>query len=152
VRVDLLVTDRPITPSGTGRAAPRLSWSGVPTDGVQLQSSNHVIRSQAETPVLPKLQKTSHSAVDPSRKLQQHHWCSGLPLRGHARDVQVEVSDQPDPSVQLIRDEASGKTLFEQPPTPSESMVWVDDTVLLKVPAPLLRWRRAASLLSSVQP
>jgi len=37
VRVDLLVTDRPITPSGTGRAAPRLSWSGVPTDGAQVR-------------------------------------------------------------------------------------------------------------------
>jgi hypothetical protein len=65
VRVDLLVTDRPITPSGTGRAAPRLSWSGVPTDGVRLHSCNHVIRSQAETPVLPKLQRTNQSAVDP---------------------------------------------------------------------------------------
>jgi hypothetical protein len=65
VRVDLLVTDRPITPSGTGRAAPRHSWSEVPTDGVWFQSSNHVIRSQVETPVLPKLQRTSHSAVDP---------------------------------------------------------------------------------------
>ena len=65
MRVDLLVTDRPITPSGMGRAAPRLSGSGVPTDGVQFQSSNHVIRSQAETPVLPKLQRTSRSAVDP---------------------------------------------------------------------------------------
>ena len=38
MRVDLLVTDRPITPSGTGRAAPRLSWSGAPTDRVQMQS------------------------------------------------------------------------------------------------------------------
>ena len=65
MRVDLLVTDRPITPSGTGRAVPRLCWSGAPTDGVQLQSSNHVIRSQVDTPVLPKLQRTSHSAVDP---------------------------------------------------------------------------------------
>ena len=59
MRVDLVLTDRPITPSGTGRAVPRLSWSGVPTDGVQLQSSNHVIRSQADTPVLPKLQRSS---------------------------------------------------------------------------------------------
>jgi hypothetical protein len=65
VRVDLLVTDRPITPSESGRAAPRLSWSGVPTDGVRLHSCNHVIRSQAETPVLPKLQRTNQSAVDP---------------------------------------------------------------------------------------
>jgi hypothetical protein len=43
VRVDLLVTDRPITPSGTGRAAPQLCWSGVPTDGAQMQSCNYVI-------------------------------------------------------------------------------------------------------------
>jgi len=43
VRVDLLLTDRPITPSGTGRAAPRLIWSGAPTDGVQLLSSNYMI-------------------------------------------------------------------------------------------------------------
>ena len=65
MRVGLLVTDRPITPSGTGRAVPRLSWSGVPTDGVQLQSSNHVIRSQVEDPGASEITKTSHSAVDP---------------------------------------------------------------------------------------
>ena len=37
MRVDLLLTDRLITPSGTGRAAPRLSWSGVVADGAQLR-------------------------------------------------------------------------------------------------------------------
>jgi hypothetical protein len=43
VRVDLLVTDRPITPSGTGRAAPDLSSPGSPTDGARTQSCIHVI-------------------------------------------------------------------------------------------------------------
>jgi hypothetical protein len=69
VRVDLFVTDRPITPSGTERAAPRLSWSGVPTDGVQLQSSNHVIRSQAENPGASEITKDQPIGGGPSRKL-----------------------------------------------------------------------------------
>lgn len=69
MRVGLLVTDRPITPSGTGRAVPRLSWSGVPTDGVQLQSSNHVIRSQVEDPGASEITKDQPFGGGPSRKL-----------------------------------------------------------------------------------
>jgi hypothetical protein len=69
VRVDLLVTDRPITPSGTGRAAPRLSWSGAPTDGVQTQKRIHVIRSQAEDPGTSEITKDQPLGGGPSRKL-----------------------------------------------------------------------------------
>ena len=43
MRVDLLVTDRPITPSGTGRAAPRVFCPESPTDGAQVQSCIHLI-------------------------------------------------------------------------------------------------------------
>ena len=53
--VDLLVTDRPITPSGTGRAAPRLCLPGAPVDGVQTRSHVHVISSQTGDPGAPEL-------------------------------------------------------------------------------------------------
>jgi hypothetical protein len=43
VRVDLLLTDRPITPSGTGRAAPPICNPGVLTDEAQVQSCIHLI-------------------------------------------------------------------------------------------------------------
>jgi hypothetical protein len=69
VRADLLVTDRPITPSGTGRAAPRLIWSGAPTDGVQMQWRIHVIRSQAEDPGASEITKDQPLGGGPSRKL-----------------------------------------------------------------------------------
>jgi hypothetical protein len=49
VRVDLLLTDRPITPSGTGRAAPYLSSPGTPTDGAQTQSCTHLIKVRSVT-------------------------------------------------------------------------------------------------------
>ena len=43
MRVDLLLTDRPITPSGTGRRRASILWSGAPTDGAQMQSCIHLI-------------------------------------------------------------------------------------------------------------
>ena len=73
MRVDLLVTDRPITPSGTGRAAPQVWCTGAPADGGRTRSA---IQVRPGTPVLPKLLRTNLSAVDP-RGAQQHHWCSG---------------------------------------------------------------------------
>ena len=67
MRVDLLLTDRPITPSGTGRAAPRLCWSGAPTDGSQMQSCIHVISSQAEDPGASEITKDQPFGGGPSR-------------------------------------------------------------------------------------
>ena len=66
-------------PLGTGRAAPRLCWSGAPTDGVQMQScSPRDLKSGRATPVLPKLQRTNHSAVDPHGSST-----TSLVFRGH---------------------------------------------------------------------
>ena len=88
MQADLLVTDRPITPSGTGRAVPRLSWPGVPTDGVQLQSSNHVIRSQVEDLGASEITKDQPFGGGPSRKLNNiigGRWQGSVDATGGSR-------------------------------------------------------------------
>jgi hypothetical protein len=74
VRADLLVTDRPITPSGTGRAAPRLSWSGVSTDGAQLRFAAADLKSSRR----PRCIRNYRGLTNRRWTLtdaQQHHWC-----------------------------------------------------------------------------
>lgn len=69
MRVDLLVTDRPITPSGTGRAAPRLCWSGV-SDRRGADAVVHLLDlSQVEDPGAPEITKDQPLGGGPSRKL-----------------------------------------------------------------------------------
>ena len=72
MRVDLLVTDRPITPSGTGRAAP-LVWFGIP--GRRRTPLTVLTTSQTDGPrCSSKLRGRSPKAVDPRRRAQNHHW------------------------------------------------------------------------------
>ena len=78
MRVDLLVTDRPITPSGTGRAAPHLCWSGAPTDGPQMQSCIYLISSQVEDPGAPEITKDQPSRRWTLTGAQLHHWWYGI--------------------------------------------------------------------------
>lgn len=64
---------------------------------------------------------------------------SGAPLREHAGDVEVEVPDQLDPSIGLVRCAASGQVLFKKPAKPPKGMVRVDNSVRLQIIAPLFQ-------------
>jgi len=80
VRVDLLVTDRPITPSGTGRAAPRLCWSGVSGRRVADAVVHLLDLSQAEDPGASEITKDQPFGGGPSRKLNNIIGVWGIPL------------------------------------------------------------------------
>ncbi len=54
MRVGLLVTDRPTTPSGTGRAAPHFWLSGAPADGGRTHLHVRSNSSQAGNPGAPE--------------------------------------------------------------------------------------------------
>ena len=80
MRVDLLVTERPITPTGTGRAAPRLSWSGVSTDRAQMLDPQLLIRSQADDPGASEITKDQPTGGGPSRMPNNIIGVSGRPI------------------------------------------------------------------------
>lgn len=69
MRVDLLLTDRPITPSGTGRAAPQICSSGAPTDGSQMQSVRPLDLKSGRGSGAPEITKDQPLGGGPSRKL-----------------------------------------------------------------------------------
>ena len=80
MRVDLLLTDRPITPSGTGRAAPRLILPGAPVDGVQARSYVYVISSQTGDPGAPETTDDQPLSGGPSRELHNIIGGMGWPI------------------------------------------------------------------------
>ena len=82
MRVDLLVTDRPITPSGTGRAAPRLCWSGDSDRRGATAAPQLLIRSQADDPGASEITKDQPIGGGPSRKLNNIIGVMGYPGTG----------------------------------------------------------------------
>jgi len=98
VRVDLLLTDRPITPSGTGRAAPQICSSGAPTDGSQMQSVRPLDLKSGRESGAPEITKDQPLGGGPSRKLnyiigvwrQGERWSSSRWFRTRAEEVESD--------------------------------------------------------------